>query len=243
MTDPDFASLSAQHELGDSPIPAIVSLLAGVHIPELVWRNELGGLTFRIGKRFVKWNPYRTGIDLALERRRLEWLAGRHPAPIVLDYGEDAEAQWLLTREQPGEAAVGDIWRSRSSEAIKAIAVGLQAIHRVPINDFPREWTKEVWVGQSPSEIGPRPALEHPVLVHGDACAPNTLISAAGKWVGNVDFGDLAVGDRWADLAIASLSLDWNFGAGHQDEFFTAYGVKPDNERIMYYRALWEAES
>ena len=26
------------------------------------------------------------------------------------------------------------------------------------------------------------------------------------------DFGDLAVGDRWADLAVASLSLDWNFG-------------------------------
>ena len=53
------------------------------------------------------------------------------------------------------------------------------------------------------------------MVVHGDACAPNTLISLAGEWVGHVDFGDLAVGDRWADLAIASLSLDWNFGEGH----------------------------
>jgi aminoglycoside phosphotransferase len=46
------------------------------------------------------------------------------------------------------------------------------------------------------------------------------------------DFGDLAVGDRWADLAIASLSLDWNFGEGHQPEFFDAYGIVPDEDRI-----------
>ena len=47
-----------------------------------------------------------------------------------------------------------------------------------------------------------------------------------------MDFGDLAVGDRWADLAVASMSLDWNFGEGHQPEFFAAYGVEPDAERI-----------
>ncbi len=66
------------------------------------------------------------------------------------------------------------------------------------------------------------------MLVHGDACAPNTLISADGAWTGNVDFGDLAVGDRWADLAVASMSLDWNFGEGHQQELFDAYGIEPD---------------
>ncbi len=62
-------------------------------------------------------------------------------------------------------------------------------------------------------------------------------------WTGNVDFGDLAVGDRWADLAIASLSLDWNFGEGHQAALFDAYGIDPDEERIRYYRALWDLES
>jgi len=50
--------------------------------------------------------------------------------------------------------------------------------------------------------------LDDPVVVHGDARAPNTIISASGEWTGNVDFGDLAVGDRWADLSVASLSLD-----------------------------------
>jgi kanamycin kinase len=81
------------------------------------------------------------------------------------------------------------------------------------------------------------------VLVHGDACAPNTLISPEGAWTGNVDFGDLAIGDRWADLAVASMSLDWNFGEGHQPEFFEAYCILPDEERIRYYRALWHQES
>ncbi len=70
-----------------------------------------------------------------------------------------------------------------------------------------------------------------------------TLISAAGAWTGNVDFGDLGIGGRWADVAVASLSLDWGFGEGHQQELFDAYGIDPDAERIRYYRALWELES
>ena len=243
MTDPDFAHLAALHTLGDDPVPPIVLELAGERPADLVWRNELGGLTFRIGDRYLKWNPRRTGIDLDRERVRLEWISARHPAPRVLASGADDEAQWLLTAAVPGETAVGDTWRARRPEAIQAIATGLRAIHAVSIDDFTAHWTSEVWVGRTPDSLGPRPPPAAVVLVHGDACAPNTLISTAGEWTGNVDFGDLAVGDRWADLAVASLSLDWNFGEGHQDELFDAYGIAADRERIRYYRALWELES
>jgi len=243
MTEPDFSDLAALHTLGDEPIPEIVMKIAGGRPVELVWRNELGGLTFRVDDRFVKWNPHRTGIDLERERVRLEWIAGRHPAPRVIASGSDAEAQWLVSAAVPGECAVGDTWRARRPEAIRAVAMGLRAIHAIPIDDFPPAWTSEVWVGRTPGSLGTRPHLDGPVLVHGDACAPNTLISSAGEWTGNVDFGDLAVGDRWADLAIASLSLDWNFGEGHQGELFDAYGIGPDEERIRYYRALWDLES
>jgi kanamycin kinase len=212
-------------------------------VPELVWRNELGGLTFRLGSRFVKWNPRTTGIDVSREARRLRWLEGRHPVPRVLEYGESEDATWLLTEAVPGEHAVGDRWRARRPEAIRAIADGLLAMHAIPIDEFPDGWTEEVWSGRRPGSIEPRPPVDAPVLVHGDACAPNTLISLEGAWTGNVDFGDLAVGDRWADLAVASMSLDWNFGEGHQDELFDAYGIQPDPERIRYYRALWDLES
>jgi kanamycin kinase len=134
-------------------------------------------------------------------------------------------------------------WRARPAEAIAAIAAGLRAIHAIPADDVPAEWTSQPWLARAPSSLGPRPDLHDPVLVHGDAYAPNTLISAAGVWTGNVDFGDLAVGDRWADLAIASMSLDWNFGEGHQGDLFAAYGIEPDVARIQYYRRLWQLAS
>ncbi|MGC4153837.1 MAG: phosphotransferase [Propionicimonas sp.] len=244
MSDgPDLALYVNQHTLGGRGVPAVVVHLADGAEPKLVWRNERGGLTFRIGEHFVKWSPRDAGIDLDGERRRLDWISSRHPAPRVLAAGADAEAQWLVTAALPGEHAIGPRWRRRRGEALHAIAVGLRALHALPIDDFPAAWTRGSWVGLTPSALGPRPPVDDPVIVHGDACAPNTLISPEGEWTGNVDFADLAVGDRWADLAIASMSIDWNFGAGHQDEFFEAYGIAPDPERIRYYRALWDAES
>jgi kanamycin kinase len=242
VTDP--ALLAEQRRPpGGEPVPAVVRRLAGAGPVEVAWRNELGGVTYRAGEVYLKWNPRLTGIDLACERDRLAWISPRHPAPVVLDWGEDDAAQWLVTRALPGGPAVGDEWRARRPEAIRAIAEGLRAIHAIPVGDFPAGWTEAVWVAREPPSIGPRPPVRDRVVVHGDACAPNTLISDAGAWTGNVDFGDLAAGDRWADLAIASLSLDWNFGEGHQGELFEAYGIEPDAERICWYRALWHLES
>jgi kanamycin kinase len=191
----------------------------------------------------VKWNPRTSGIDLARERVRLDWLRGRHPAPRVLLFGTDGAAQWLVTAALPGTHAVGDTWRARRPEAIAAIAAGLRAIHALPVDEVPSDLAATSWAAWTPSNLGPRPPVTGPVVVHGDACAPNTLVDDAGRWTGHVDLGDLGVGDRWADLAIASLSLDWNFGEGHQQELFDAYGIEPDEDRIRFYRALWEQES
>lgn len=48
--------------------------------------------------------------------------------------------------------------------------------------------------------------------------------------------------DRWADLAVATLSLGWNYPGRWEEVFFAAYGVAPDAERIDYYRRLRTAE-
>lgn len=49
-------------------------------------------------------------------------------------------------------------------------------------------------------------------------------------------FGELGVADRWADLAVATLSLGWNYPGRLWDaEFFDAYGIEADPERIDYY--------
>ncbi|HEX5827306.1 MAG TPA: aminoglycoside 3'-phosphotransferase [Candidatus Limnocylindrales bacterium] len=242
MTEDPFEFLRQFHTLEGVEVPGLVVERSGPAGVELAWRNELGGLTFRVRDGYLKWNPRSTGIDLARERRRLEWLSVRHPAPRVLEFGEDQHAQWLVTAPLPGTSAVGDAWRARRPEAIRAIAEGLRAIHAVPVSDV-SAGLDDSWVVRTPASIGPRPPIADPVLVHGDACAPNTLVGEDGRWSGHVDLGDMAVGDRWADLAIASMSLDWNYGEGHQHELFEAYGIEPDEERIAWYRALWDLES
>jgi kanamycin kinase len=248
MTD-SFAHLAALHRPGPGPVPDAVLRVAahdGADC-ELVWRNDLGGLTFRLlgrrAERYVKWNPRTTGIDLDRERVRLEWLSGRHPVPCVLEHGSDETAQWLVTAALPGSHAVGDEWRARRPEAIRAIAAGLRALHAIPVGTVPAALAATSWPARVPANLGPRPPVDRLVVVHGDACAPNTLVGEDGSWTGHVDLGDLGVGDPWADLAVASLSLDWNFGEGHQGELFDAYGIERDEERIRYYRALWQQES
>ena len=53
--------------------------------------------------------------------------------------------------------------------------------------------------------------------------------------------GDGGVADRWADLAVAAWSTEWNYGPGYDGLVYSGYGVAPDAERIAYYRRLWDA--
>jgi kanamycin kinase len=63
-----------------TPVPAPVLALAGGGTVRPVWVNELGGITFEVGaggrRRFVKWAPAGSGIDLAAEAARLLWDLG-----------------------------------------------------------------------------------------------------------------------------------------------------------------------
>lgn len=79
------------------------------------------------------------------------------------------------------------------------------------------------------------------MVSHGDACCPNTLIGDDGRWLAHVDLALLGTADRWADLAVASMSTEWNYGPGWEDALIEAYGVEPDRERLAYYRELWNA--
>jgi kanamycin kinase len=78
-------------------------------------------------------------------------------------------------------------------------------------------------------------------VCHGDACLPNTLLHDDGRLSGHVDLGRIGVGDRWADLAVATWSATWNLGPRWKGELLTAYGVGPDPERSAYHWLLWDA--
>lgn len=234
--DRSFYALPA----GEGP-GRIVERLAGGLEPRLAWRNELGGQTWEIGDRYLKWSPPSAGIDLNREVLRLRWLADRHPVPRVLDEGSDDDGQWLLTTAIDADSAVSDRWRAHPELAVRAIAEGLRRLHALPVDGAPTTW--ESWATRSPTVLGTHPTVRDPVLVHGDACSPNTLLDTDGLFAANVDLGDAAVADRWADLAVAAMSLEWNYGPGWDPYFFDAYGITPDPTRIAYYQALYRTES
>src|SRR6478735_2338835 len=92
----------------------------------------------------------------------------------------------------------------------------------------------------SPEWVTDSLPMDRLVVCHGDACAPNTLIDDAGRCCGHADLGDLGVADRWADLAVAEWSLRYNYRGDWRAEFFEAYGVAPDQDRMDHYLRLWE---
>ncbi len=231
-------------------VPAAVRELAAGDRVVPVWHNELGGLTFRLtgpGRdRFVKWVPAGTPeLDLDAEAERLAW-AGRYtPVPPVLTQGHDDAGAWLVTAALAGRSAVDPHWRARPEAAARAVGAGLRALHdTLPVGDCPFTWSvRDRSARLSPDdrhEVGAAPTVDRLVACHGDPCAPNTLVADDGTWTAHVDLDALGVADRWADLAVASYSLEWNYGDGYEPAFFDAYGVAPDAERIAFYRRLWD---
>jgi kanamycin kinase len=213
-------------------VPALVRAAAGSVELVPVWRNELGGLTYRAADRFLKWNP-QGAPDLEHERARLVWAAPFHPVPTVLDLLADDTAQLLVTRALPWRSAV----ESEPLRMARAVGEGLRALHEdLPVGSCPFTW--------SVADRGGRdaPPIDRLVVAHGDACVPNTLVDSRGRWTAHVDLGRLGLADRWADLAVASANLDANFGPGWQGEFFAAYGIARDEERIRFYRELWDSD-
>ncbi|TCO54869.1 kanamycin kinase [Actinocrispum wychmicini] len=249
-------------------MPEVVAKIAGAAVITPVWRNELGGLTFRLDNdRYVKWVAAGTPeIDLPGEAERLEWARRWARVPRVVDHGTDSAGDWLVTAAVPGTSAVDPRWKAEPVTASAAIGHGLRLLHdTVPVDDCPFDWSVErrlvraderIAEGGGPADwapehrhlelaearqrIGAPPAIDRLVVCHGDTCVPNTLIHDDGTFAAHVDLGSLGVADRWADLAVAAWSLGWNYGPGFDGILYDAYGIEPDQERIAYYRLLYD---
>lgn len=250
-------------------VPDSVLVLAGGDRVRAVWRNGRGGLTFALGapghSRYVKWALHGSGLDLSAEAVRLDWARSFDvPVPEVLGVGADTEGSWLVSAAMAGESAVSTRWQLDPRAAATAVGHGLRLLHdKLPVNGCSFTWAVEDRLTRALSGDRAEPTNWHPdhasinpeearamlaatppvdrlVVCHGDPCAPNTLLDPAGHFLGLVDLGGLGVADRWADLAVATWSLEWNFGPGHDDALLEAYGVAPDPQRTAYYRLLWD---
>jgi kanamycin kinase len=250
--------------------PAAVRGLAKSGQVSLAWENEHAltfEVGEGPDRYFVKWAPAGSPLDLAAEAARMTWAMPYTPVPRVLGLGSDGEGSWLVTVALPGHNAVSRRWLADPRTAVVAIGEGLRAMHdALPVTNCPFSWMAQdrITAAQQAAAAGrldtsdwapehlelgiegvlalvqDLPPADKLVVCHGDACAPNTLIAANGRWSGHVDLGDLGVADRWADLAIATWSTGWNYGPGWEQVLLDAYGIKLDAERTRYYRLLWE---
>jgi kanamycin kinase len=250
-------------------VPAPVRAIARGRPLRLAWHSVVGGLTYELGsgseRRFVKWAPRSAPVDLAGEAARMEWAIDFTPVPRVLDQGDNDDGSWIVTAALAGESAVTERWRADPARAVAAIGSGLRAFHdAIPVEECPFSWSVEKRLARTHGRVrrpeqwrevhrslalaealdlaAQPPPIDRPVVCHGDACAPNTLIDGAGGCSGHVDLGSLGVADRWADLAVATWSTEWNYGPGWSEPLLAAYGIRQDPERTHYYRLLWDLE-
>lgn len=234
----------------DLPVPARVRAIARNDALVPVWRNNVGGVTFRTGDgRYIKHGPVHGETSMAAEAERLAWAARFTRVPEVLDVGSDRGEEWLVTRALPGLSAADSRWITEPAVAVRAVGEGLRALHEaLPVEDCPFDWSVAERVENAarrgvivPGALRDAPPIDRLVVCHGDACCPNTLLDADGRWLGHVDLGALGLADRWGDLAAASMSTVWNYGPGWEGALLDAYGVEPDAERLSFYRDLWNA--
>lgn len=219
------------------------------------------------GSRFVKWAPADSGLDLPAEAARLAWAAAFTPVARPLGGGADDSGSWLITTVLPGQNAVSPRWLADPRTAVTAIGRGLRALHEnLPVDGCPFSWAAQdrvadarrraaegrldpagwheayqpLGVGGALARLADVPAVDKLVVCHGDACAPNTMLDEGGQWSAHVDLGALGVADRWADLAVATWSNEWNYGPGWAAVLLDAYGIGPDPGRTDFYRLLWD---
>jgi kanamycin kinase len=200
--------------------------------------TELDGGQY-VGRKYRislgRLRPHRPRIGV-----RGVWHDVRVPRVLGAGYG------WLHTAGLPGRSAADPRWRVDPRTAAHAIGSGLRTLHdRVPVGGCPFSWSAAVRRAELPPErrvgLADPPPIDRLVVCHGDACAPNALLDD-GRCSGHVDLGELGVADRWADIAVATLSPGWNFGDGPWgEELLAGYGVPADAARTEYYRRLWQA--
>lgn len=231
-------------------VPQRVRELAAGAALTPMWHNNIGGLTFRTDDgRFIKYGPLDAEANMRDEAERMRWASRWTRVPEAIEQGQDATHEWLVTVALAGESAVAPRWIAEPATAVRAVGEGLRALHdALPVDECAWSWGVPARIANAeargiriPDAMREAPPIDRLVVCHGDACVPNTLLDAGGRWLAHVDLAMLGSADRWADIAVASMSTTWNYGPGWDDALIHAYGVEPDRERLAYYRALWDA--
>lgn len=250
--------------------PHLAQMLSGYD-----WRQNHNGFspaqTFRLdGKNketlYLKIAPRNPAHSLLQEKTKLEWLKNRLPAPEVLLFAEDENADYLLVSAISGVDASCDSLKNDIPHVIEQLVNGLKMIHALPIENCPfderldykinlaekmlenklvdEDDFDEIRQGRTAESlfqelIENKPATEDLVFTHGDYCVPNIILENRSI-SGFVDWGNAGIADPYQDIALLTRSVCYNFGAEYEQSVFDAYGIEPDPKKIYFYRLLDE---
>lgn len=175
-------------------------------------RNGDGGLTYRVGERFLKVSD---GIDLRVEAERTRWVGRYLPVAEVVSAGERGGLSWMWTSRIVG----GDLTLSARA---RLIGSSLRRFHEIlPVSQCPWRAPDHARMDDDESDL---------VVCHNDPCVPNMI---GGTWI---DLGEVGVGDRWWDVSVACMSVDWpiNGGPGYSQIVADAYVRTPGYRELSF---------
>ena len=191
---------------------AALEALGGTSLrDEFAWMSWAGTVWRLIGESGAVY--VKRAANLAAERDRTAWLAGRWPVPEVIGFFKAYGDDWLLTREVPGVPLYHPSVGWEPERVARQLAGILRELHATDFTGCP--------FGEA------KPGR---VLIHGDYCLPNVLVEQ-GRLTALVDLGRSGIGDPRDDFAAALWSLHYNYGPGFAREFLDAYGVPPMTDR------------
>ena len=214
--------------------------------------------------------------DSALEMFR--WMQGKLPVPRVLAQENADGISWLLMSKAEGVMACDRQYMQRPTELMALLAEGMKLLWSVDPTGCPKTRSLDAMLKEAafrvenglvdmdntePDTFGPKgfrdpQALldwliankpeEDWALTHGDYCLPNLFLKD-GKVSCFIDLGDIALSDRWRDIALCWRSMNKNFAGAYggpvyenpePERLCRELGIQPDWDKIRWHMLLDE---
>lgn len=218
---------------------------------------------------FLKVTTHDHRMPVKAEYERIKWFIKLSQVPVVqfAEYLEDNDYQYLVTEQVDGV----DLFECEAEPEtiIRTYAQAIRMFHDLPIVscpfktsiddqiEFARKTLEngEVNVSLLDTEfqgrdlhglfdemVAHRPATPDNVVIHGDPYDDNLIVNPeTGKIRAWIDLGNVAVGDRYTDLAMIYDDIFHAFGEEGWQLFLKEYGLeKIDKSRMRFYQLFNE---